>query len=142
MMKSSAQMLIESGEPAQRRVGWLVVSWMRVMSLALFGMTIIIWLRAVGYWPGEEFRFDTMPVSHRILTAILAVLFPVASVGMWSTLSWGRVVWYMAVIVHLLGSYFANAAILPFSQLLALHGISLAIYLSLRFWMYSITKEE
>lgn len=58
----------------------------------LFG--VLYWIRLIGYYEGDLWRFDLMPVYWRIAAASLAVLFPFAAVGLWSTASWGPVVWF------------------------------------------------
>lgn len=58
----------------------------------LFG--VLYWIRLIGFYEGEFWRFDLMPVYWRIAAVSLAVLFPFAAVGLWTTASWGPVVWF------------------------------------------------
>lgn len=81
------------------------VSYLRLLAICFIGFTVLYWMRVSGYYAepdwGPEWRFDTMSSSWKIVAAMLSVLLPIAAVGLWSTLSWGRVVWVMAVITEL-----------------------------------------
>ena len=143
MMKSTAQLYLESRQPQQRLVGWITVCFLRVMSLVFFVLAIAIWMRAIGYWDGPFNRFDTMPVWLRVQTAILAVLYPVVSMGLWSTLSWGRVVWYMAVTVAIaMPILFGGQGFAAVSGIIVFHISCIAFYLLLRLWLRSTDKER
>lgn len=75
----------------------LFMFFVRFLSLIFFVLSIVTWAWAVGIWEGANFRFDTMPKSLKIYVAILAVLNPVTCVGLWTTLPWGRVIWFMSI---------------------------------------------
>lgn len=59
----------------------------------LFG--ILYWVRLVGIYPGDLWRFDLMPVHWRVACAMLGVLFPFAAIGLWMLSSWGPVIWFI-----------------------------------------------
>jgi hypothetical protein len=42
-----------------------------------------------------------MPVHWQVAATALAVLFPVAAVGLWMPVSWGPVVWFVAACVEI-----------------------------------------
>ncbi len=139
----SAQIELLEKQPTM--VGrWVVGTYhffLRLLSIAFIAFTIHIWLTAIGYWEGANFRFDTMEWKWKIYTAVLLVLNPVTSVGLWTTLSWGRVVWFLA-------AGFQIIAWLSFKMLPALgleviyfHLITLAIYLIFQIALYLINKE-
>lgn len=142
MMKSRAQTMLVSNKRAHRVVGYSIVALLRIMAIVMLGLAILVWLRAVGFWDGASMRFDTMSKPEKILTAMLAVLFPIASVGLWSTLSWGRVVWYAAVLVQVAGALFYSASLFPSAVMIAFHGAAIAIYLILRLRMDAMLKED
>lgn len=54
------------------------------------------WAMLVGLAGGELWRFDLMPNHWRAAASALAVLLPVAAVGLWMPVSWGPVVWFVA----------------------------------------------
>lgn len=57
----------------------------------LFGL--LYWVRLVGYYPGQLWRFDLMPTHWQVACVILAVLYPLAASGLWMVASWGPVIW-------------------------------------------------
>ncbi|MEM8749778.1 MAG: DUF6163 family protein [Pseudomonadota bacterium] len=71
--------------------------YFRVLSVVFFAMSILIWMKVIGFWPGAENRFDTMSVPWKVYASVLLVLAPVVSVGLWTTLFWGRVVWFIVI---------------------------------------------
>jgi len=84
---------------------WLEITfvlYLRVLALCFIGFTILYWLRVSGYYPGADWRFDTMSAPWKIASAILSVLLPVTAVGLWSAQAWGQVVWTMAMVTELL----------------------------------------
>ena len=116
--------------------------FLRCVSMFFVALTLAIWLQAIGYWDADATRFDTMSTQARTYTSMLAVLFPVTAVGLWTTLSWGRVVWFLAVIVQLLAFAGAFGAVAVNNQLLITHGICVLIYLSLRGALRFIPKKD
>lgn len=64
----------------------------------LFG--ILYWIRLVGYYPGQLWRFDLMPVHWQIASATLAALFPFAAIGLWMLASWGPVIWFLCAVLE------------------------------------------
>jgi Family of unknown function (DUF6163) len=64
----------------------------------LFG--VLYWIRLIGYYPGDLWRFDLMPVQWQVAAATLAVLFPFAAIGLWMLASWGPVIWFICAAVE------------------------------------------
>jgi len=64
----------------------------------LFG--ILYWIRLIGIYPGELWRFDLMPVHWQVAAATLAVFFPFAAAGLWMLASWGPVIWFICAITR------------------------------------------
>lgn len=121
----------------------LINAWLlRLMSLVFVGLTIFIWAQAVGFGERDLLRFDLLTSVQKSFTAVFCVLFPVAAVGLWTTLSWGRVVWFMAVAAQLLSYTVWNDLLgIPVAVLL-LHAIGIAIYLILLGADLFIAKKE
>ena len=121
----------------------LINAWLlRLMSLVFVGLTIFIWAQAVGFGERDLLRFDLLTSVQKSFTAVFCVLFPVAAVGLWTTLSWGRVVWFMAVAAQLLSYTVWNDLLgIPVAVLL-LHAIGIAIYLILLGADRFIAKKE
>lgn len=57
----------------------------------LFGL--LYWVRLVGYYKGDLWRFDLMPSYWQVAAVSLAVLYPLAASGLWMLASWGPVIW-------------------------------------------------
>lgn len=73
----------------------------RIAGLALFAIGVGYWVRLVGVFPGPNWRFDLMSVEWRAAASMLAVLCPVAGVGLWMASSWGVVVWVLVATVEI-----------------------------------------
>ncbi len=77
-----------------------IIVLLRVTALLLIALSLTYWLRAIGFYPGDEFRFDTMPNYWKAVLAVLCVLQPVAALGLWGSTRWGVVVWIITVLVE------------------------------------------
>jgi hypothetical protein len=64
----------------------------------LFGL--LYWVRLIGFYEGDEWRFDLMPVHWQVAASTLAVLFPFAASGLWMLASWGPVVWFICALIE------------------------------------------
>lgn len=115
--------------------------FLRLLSIVFFAAAIYTWLQAIGFWDGPEFRFDTMSIALKIYTAVLAVILPVASVGLWTTLPWGRVIWFFAIafqsvsLVRFPDLFFASDIVLIF------HLTSLGVYVVFQILLLVIAKK-
>ncbi|KKN29478.1 hypothetical protein LCGC14_0843750 [marine sediment metagenome] len=58
------------------------------------------WIRLVGIEAGPLARFDLMPIWWKMAAPTLAVLYPVAGIGLWMAVGWGSVVWVLIAIVE------------------------------------------
>ena len=115
--------------------------FLRILAIAFFALALQTWLTVIGYWEGPNYRFDTMSATWKVYTAVLVVLLPVTSVGLWTTLSWGRVVWFLAIGFQILG-FFLYAAEFGANELLVLfHLSSLGIYITFQLALHFIAKK-
>lgn len=64
----------------------------------LFG--ILYWIRLIGVYPGQLWRFDLMPVHWQVAAVVLAVFFPFAAAGLWMLASWGPVIWFICALTE------------------------------------------
>ena len=62
----------------QQIIELLFSIFLRLLAIVFFAAAIYIWMTAIGYWEGANYRFDTMGVALKIYTAIMAVMLPVA----------------------------------------------------------------
>lgn len=84
----------------------------RAVALLCLAQGILYWTRLVGVYPSPEWRFDLLPAHWQAAAGSLAVLFPFASVGLWTFASWGPVIWFVC----------AGAEIVMFSFMSDLYG--------------------
>ncbi|KAA3519467.1 hypothetical protein GOZ96_01040 [Agrobacterium vitis] len=82
--------------PKPSLVDLLFVLFLRVVALACLWLGLQFWGLLVGFAGDGLGRFDLMNVPWRIASCGLAVMLPVAGVGLWMTVSWGPVIWVIA----------------------------------------------
>ncbi|WP_337737830.1 DUF6163 family protein [Agrobacterium vitis] len=82
--------------PKPSLVDLLFVLFLRVVALACLWLGLQFWGLLVGFTGDGLGRFDLMNVPWRIASCGLAVMLPVAGVGLWMTVSWGPVIWVIA----------------------------------------------
>lgn len=73
----------------------------RAVALVCLAQGILYWTRLVGVYPSAEWRFDLLPLYWQTAAGSLAVLFPFASVGLWTLASWGPVIWFVCAAVEI-----------------------------------------
>lgn len=73
----------------------LFVLFLRLIALSCFWFGLQYWAMIVGYSLGGEGRFDLLALPWKVAAAGLAVVFPVAALGLWLTVSWGPVIWVL-----------------------------------------------
>lgn len=67
----------------------------KCVALVFIGFAIFHWMNVVGF-SNNDVRIDTISNDRKIGLAFLAIIQPVAALGLWSGLTWGLVVWAMA----------------------------------------------
>ena len=90
-----------SGESKATSLNRRLTVWLyRLAGFLLFFVGIFYWARLIGIDPVHLGRFDLMPIWWRIAAPALAVLYPVAGIGLWMTASWGAVIWVLIAIIE------------------------------------------
>jgi len=141
-MSEAIEAAVESDDRHEERLETAFGIFLRLLSLAFLGFTLAIWALAVGFSATPEMRFDTMSTQMRTYVAVLAVLHPVTCVGLWTTLSWGRVVWLMAVAFQL-GFLFTNPGVFGDPRLaVVFHLGCIAIYVFFQFLLHRVANKE
>jgi len=102
--------------------------FMPVLAIFCLLMGAFYWVRLIGVFSGPLWRFDLMPWNWRILCSSLAVLYPVATSGVWMGSRWGIILWLSAAAIEtvcmtLYSNYFSWNLWIPL-----LHVIFLAFY--------------
>lgn len=87
-------------EGAEKLNRLLTLCLYRLAAAMLFGLGLDYWVRLVGVHDGPLWRFDTMPLWWQAAAPALAVLCPVAGVGLWMAVSWGTVLWAAVALLE------------------------------------------
>jgi len=74
--------------------------FMALLALFCLGMGAFYWIRLIGVFPGDLWRFDLMPWQWRVLCAALAVFYPVAASGLWMGSRWGIILWLAGAVME------------------------------------------
>ena len=117
-----------------RPAGWLrliLSGYLRLLGLGFIALSLLYWSLLLGA-VDPSLAFEAVPTVRQTHLVGMATLAPVAAVGLWSTLSWGRVVWLLTVGVELVFALWFGV-VFPWTQMLLLgHGGSIAIWLILQ----------
>ncbi|MFC3071812.1 DUF6163 family protein [Shinella pollutisoli] len=79
----------------------LFVVFLRLVSAACLWFALQYWAMLTGFGFGGQGRFDLLPTAWKAASTALAVLFPVAAVGLWLLVSWGPVIWLIAAATEI-----------------------------------------
>jgi len=116
---------------AAARLEWVTNAYLRIIALTFLAHCVWVWASAVGFEGTGSTAFGGMERGQQIYTIVGAVLFPVVSVGLWSTLSWGRVVWVIAILFQISVGFIYGEAPMRNDALVLFHLVALALYLLL-----------
>ncbi|WP_353617073.1 DUF6163 family protein [Rhizobium sp. EC-SD404] len=137
MNDGNQTMLLESdARPRETLTFRLFNIFQRLVAIGALVSALHYWALLSGLYGGELWRFDLMPIHWRVAATALAVLFPVAAVGLWMPVSWGPVIWFCAaateIAMHLgFPSLFGQNLVV-----VALHLAVIAIYAAFRGVLY------
>lgn len=70
--------------------------FLRIVAVSCLWFGLQYWAMLVGYSHGGLGRFDLLSLPWRVAASSLAVIFPVAALGLWLAGSWGPVIWMLA----------------------------------------------
>lgn len=120
----------------------LNATFLRLVAVVLLLYALQYWMRLTGFHQGPENRFDTMSEHWQVAASVLAVLLPVAALGLWGLFSWGVVVWLVAMAIELV-MYAGFYDLYGRADLrVAFHVLCLAIYLVFRFAIAVLTNKK
>src|SRR5690606_36155510 len=131
--------ILQIGTAPEVGTGALEASFRLFMRLVALGSLVAglhYWGRLIGYSDGGMYRFDLIPSYWQLASASLAVLLPVAAVGLWMQVSWGPVIWVAGagaeVVMHQgLPLWFGERPLLVIG-----HGVVLVVYLCFRILLF------
>ena len=75
--------------------------FLRLVSASCFWFALNYWALLIGFSFGGQGRFDLLSVPWRAAATTLAVVYPVAALGLWLLVSWGPVLWLVAAVVEI-----------------------------------------
>lgn len=108
--------------------------FLRLVALGSLWFALLIWADLIGYHHGGAGRFDLLDADMKAARGTLAVLYPVAAVGLWLRGAWGPVIWSVAAIMEI-GLHQAMPGTFDVDPLkVALASLIALIYLLLRLW--------
>ena len=79
----------------------LMTILLRLVAAACLWFALNLWSDLIGYGSNGILRFDLLDTDMKAAAASLAVLYPVAAVGLWLKGSWGPVIWTLAAFVEI-----------------------------------------
>jgi len=79
----------------------LFALFLRLVAVASLWFALQYWAMLTGFSLGGQGRFDLLPPAWKAAYTALAVLFPVAAVGLWLLVSWGPVIWLIAAATEI-----------------------------------------
>ena len=79
----------------------LFALFLRLVAVASLWFALQYWAMLTGFSLGGQGRFDLLPPAWKAAYTTLAVLFPVAAVGLWLLVSWGPVIWLIAAATEI-----------------------------------------
>jgi hypothetical protein len=94
----------EAFERTPMRATTLELAWewfLRAVAVYSLLYGVFYWVRLIGLYDGDQWRFDLMPVHWQVASVALAVLLPFAASGLWMLASWGPVIWFICAAIEL-----------------------------------------
>lgn len=85
-----------SAIPKRSLLDILFIVFLRLIAISCLWFGLQYWSMLVGYSLEGKARFDLLNLPWKVAGAGLAVVFPVAALGLWLTVSWGPVIWLCA----------------------------------------------
>ncbi|PZM16923.1 DUF6163 family protein [Rhizobium tubonense] len=112
--------------PKRSLANIMFVVFLRLIAISCFWFGLQYWSMLVGYSLNGHARFDLLDLQWKVASTALAVLFPVAALGLWLTVSWGPVIWVLAAAVQCL-MYGVWPAIFGFNPLIIILHAGVAV---------------
>lgn len=79
----------------------LFALFLRLVAVGCLWYGLQYWSMLTGFGFSGKGRFDLLPAAWKATSTALAVLFPVAAVGLWLLVSWGPVIWLIAAATEI-----------------------------------------
>lgn len=122
----------------------LFLVFMRLIAITCFWFGLQYWAMLTGYSLNGHGRFDMLSLPWRVAGSGLAVVFPVAALGLWLGVSWGAVMWVIGAgaqiaMYKIWPNIFGHNTIVP-----VMHGFVAAVYalFQVAFWLENRQNQE
>ena len=79
----------------------LMTLFLRIVALGCLWYGLHLWGDLIGYTANGTLRFDLLGTDVKAANATLAVLYPVAAIGLWLRGAWGPVIWTAAAAMEI-----------------------------------------
>lgn len=122
----------------------LMTIFLRMVAVGCLYFAFVMWSDLIGYGSGGALRIDRLDTDQQAAVATLAVLYPVAAIGLWLRGSWGPVVWTVAAVVEIARHESLPGSISAATPTLLMIGSTAVVYLALRvtLWLRKPPKVE
>lgn len=114
----------------------LMTILLRMVAAACLYFAFEIWSGLIGYGAGGGLRIDLLDTDQQAAVATLAVLYPVAAIGLWLRGSWGPVVWTVAAIVEIARHESLPGSFTTATPSILMIGSTAVLYLALRLTLW------
>ena len=104
----------------------LFMLFLRLVAVSCLWFALQYWAMLTGFTFEGRGRFDLLPPAWKAAYTALAVLFPVAAVGLWLLVSWGPVIWVIAAATEI-AMHEAYPSVFGINKLLVLMHIAVAV---------------
>ena len=118
--------------PKRTLTDLMFIFFLRLVAITCFWFGLQYWGMLVGYSLFGSGRFDLLSLPWKVAATTLAVVFPVASLGLWLTVSWGPVVWVLAAGLQVLMHGFLPETFGSNHLIVITHVLVAAMYLAFR----------
>ncbi|EJF85980.1 DUF6163 family protein [Candidatus Bartonella washoeensis] len=122
--------MIHDPRKKKSKISLIYSCYLRFLALICLGLGVFYWMRLVGVFPGVLWRFDLMPWQWQFLSITLAIIYPIALIGLWMYSLWGIVLWSIAAFTEILAFYCSDFIYQPFIPLF--HGILFVAFIILQ----------
>ncbi len=79
----------------------LMTLFLRLVALGCLWYGLQLWGQLIGYTNNGALRFDLLGADLKAANATLALLYPVAAIGLWLRGAWGPVIWSAAAAMEI-----------------------------------------
>jgi hypothetical protein len=114
----------------------LMTMLLRMVATACLYYAFVIWSDLIGYGSQGALRIDLLDTDQQAAAAALAVLYPVAAIGLWLRGSWGPVAWTVAAAVEIARQESLPGSISAATPTLLMIGTTALLYLALRLTLW------